>query len=123
MTTPISDLDFSGIMPRYYVLRPVSDQPNVQGRIVAGKRPGDTDERIKLPAGVHQLVIDYPKNLWYSLWGPDGAIIGENGPAEARVIRAVASKPGTLAVFMRAPAEEQAKTFLGLTIIPGQAPA
>ena len=112
----------AGIMPRSYVLQPVSDQINVTAQIVAGKRPGDTDNNIKIPAGVHLLIVDYPKNVWYSIWGPDGAIIGETGPVSAKVVRAVVSKPGMLAVYTSAPASEQATTTLGLTIIPGQAP-
>ncbi|WP_288855604.1 hypothetical protein [uncultured Corynebacterium sp.] len=122
MTTPIENLDFTAIMPRYYVLRPVSDQTSIKARIVAGKQPGDTDENIKIPAGVHQLIVDYPKKVWYSIYGPDGIIVGEDGPVSAKVVRAVVSKPGTLSVFTSAPTSEQSTTALGLTIIPGQAP-
>ncbi|TQE43563.1 hypothetical protein EJK80_06025 [Corynebacterium phoceense] len=122
MTSPIEKLDLTGIMPRYYVLRPVSDQTSVKARIVAGKQAGDSNENIKIPAGVHQLIIDYPKKVWYSIYGPDGMIVGEDGPVSAKVVRAVCSKPGMLSVFTSAPTSEQATTTLGLTIIPGQAP-
>lgn len=122
MTSPVENLDFTGIMPRYYVLRPVSDQNGVKAKIVAGKQPGDTDVDIKLPAGVHQLIIDYPKKVWYSVYGPDGSIFGEVGPASAKVVRVVLAKPGTISVFTSVPAAEQSTTTFGLTIIPGQAP-
>ena len=110
MTTPQFD-----IAVRSVVLKPVSSATGVRAEIVAGKGPKDTSTEIWLPAGVHQLVIDFDENRWFSIYDADTMHFGEWGPHKSRTVRVVLDKPKGLRVFTSTEDPSKPK-LVGLTI-------
>ena len=110
MTTPQFD-----IAVRSVVLKPVSSDTGVRAEIVAGKGPKDSNTEIWLPAGVHQIVIDFDENRWFSIYDADGKHFGEWGPHKSRMVRVVLDKPKGLRVFTSTEDPSKPK-LVGLTI-------
>ena len=110
MTTPQFD-----IAVRSVVLKPVSSNTGVRAEIVAGKGPKDSNTEIWLPAGVHQIVIDFDENRWFSIYDADGQHLGEWGPHKSRMVRVVLDKPKGLRVFTSTEDPSKPK-LVGLTI-------
>lgn len=109
MTTSI---DFN---VRSVVLKPISSDTGVRAEIVAGKGPKDNPTEIWLPAGVHQIVIDFAEERWFSIYENSVRHFGEWGPHKNRMVRIVLDKPKYLRVFTSTenPAEP---VLVGLTI-------
>lgn len=104
---------------RSLVLKPTSSDTGVRAEIVAGKGSQDTTTEIWLPAGVHQIVIDFAEKRWFSIYGTDADSevmhFGDHGPHEGRAVTVVLDTPKRLRVFTST--EDPSKpTLIGLTI-------
>ena len=105
---------------RSLVLKPVSTDTGVRAEIVAGRGPKDTSTEIWLPAGVHQVVIDFDENRWFSIYDADQMHFGEWGPHKSRIVKVVLDKPKGIRIFTST--ENPAKpTLVGVTVF--QVPA
>ena len=110
MTTAFTDFNVRSV-----VLKPVSSDTGVRAEIVAGKGPKDTGTEIWLPAGVHQIVIDFDEKRWLSIYDADMRHFGDWGPYKSRMVRVVLDKPKGLRVFTSTENPSKPK-LVGLTI-------
>ena len=115
MTAP---LEMDGM--RSLVIKPVSTAGSTPGQIVSGRGPQDTETDFWLPAGVHQLIIDFDEDRWMSIYFGSRFLFGMDGPHNGRIVRVVMDRAGRVRPFVstKDPANP---TLLGLTIF--QVPA
>lgn len=85
---------------RSVVLKPVSSETSVKAEIVAGRGPKDTADTFWLPAGVHQLIIDFDEDRWMSLYHKSRRLFGMDGPHDGRVVRVVMDEPGQIVLYV-----------------------
>lgn len=85
---------------RALVLKPVSSETSVKAEIVAGRGPKDTASDFWLPAGVHQLIIDFDEDRWMSLYHKSRRLFGMDGPHDGRVVRVVMDEPGQIVMYV-----------------------
>ena len=105
---------------RSLVIKPVTTEGSTPGQIVAGRGPKDTGNDFWLPAGVHQLVLDFDEDRWMSIYQGSRILFGMRGPHKGRIIRIIMDKAGTVRPFVST--EDPANpTLLGITIF--QVPA
>lgn len=110
MTTPL-ETDWM----RSLVIKPVSTEGSTSGEIVAGRGPKDTSSTFWLPAGVHQVMLDFPEDRWLSLWVGSRALFGAYAPFNGRMVRVVMDRPGQIVMFVST--EDPAKPILvGVTV-------
>lgn len=110
MTTPL-EADWM----RALVIKPVSTEGGVPGEIVAGRGPKDTGNDFWLPAGVHQIMLDFDEERWMSLYAGPRILFGMSGPHKGRIVRVIMDKAGTVRPFVST--EDPSKpTLLGITI-------
>ena len=115
MTAPL-EMDWM----RSLVIKPVTTEGSTPGEIVAGRGPKDTASDFWLPAGVHQLVLDFDEDRWMSIYNGSQILFGMRGPHKGRIIRVIMDKPGTVRPFVST-ADPSTPTLLGVTIF--QVPA
>ncbi|WP_156435922.1 hypothetical protein [Corynebacterium sp. DNF00584] len=115
MTAPLEEA-----WMRSLVIKPVSTEGSTRGQIVAGRGPKDTATDFWLPAGVHQLIIDFDEERWMSLYVGSRAVFGMDGPHKGRIVRVIMDKAGTVVPFVST-ADPSNPTLLGITIF--QVPA
>ena len=105
---------------RSLVIKPVTTEGSTPGQIVAGRGPKDTGNDFWLPAGVHQLVLDFDEDRWMSIYQGSRILFGMRGPHKGRIIRIIMDTAGTVRPFVST--EDPANpTLLGITIF--QVPA
>lgn len=115
MTAPL-EMDWM----RSLVIKPVSTEGGVPGEIVAGRGPKDTGTDFWLPAGVHQLMLDFDEERWMSLYTGSRVMFGMSGPHKGRIVRVIMDRAGTVRTFVST--EDPSKpALLGVTIF--QVPA
>lgn len=85
---------------RSLVLKPTSSANSVPGQIVAGKGDKDTDNSFWLPAGVHQLTLDFEEARWVSLYIGSRKLFGMDGPHNGRMVRVVMDAPGMVKMYV-----------------------
>lgn len=110
MTSPIR-LDFM----RSLVLKPVSTQTGQRAEIVAGRGPKDSATEFSLPAGVHQLILDFDENRWISIYSADQKHFGEWGPHNSKMVRLVLDAPERIRVYASTENPEK-PTLIGITV-------
>lgn len=100
---------------RSLVIKPVSTAGGVPGEIVAGRGPKDTATDFWLPAGVHQIILDFDEERWMSLYTGSRVLFGMEGPHKGRIVRVIMDTAGTVRPFVST--EDPSKpTLLGITI-------
>ena len=110
MTAPL-EMDWM----RSLVLKPVSSANSVKAEIVAGRGPKDTASDFWLPAGVHQLVLDFDEDRWMSIYHGSRILFGMRGPHKGHIVRVIMDTAGTVRPFVST--EDPSKpTLLGITI-------
>ena len=115
MTTPL-ETDWM----RSLVIKPVSTEGSTRGEIVAGRGPKDTSSTFWLPAGVHQVMLDFPEDRWISLWGGGRNLFGMDGPFNGRMVRVVLGAPDQIVAYVST-ADPAKPILVGVTIF--QVPA
>lgn len=105
---------------RSLVIKPVSTESGVKGQIVAGRGPKDTSTTFWLPAGVHQVMLDFPEDRWISLWEGSRALFGMDGPFNGRMVRVVMDRPAQIVPYVSTEDPEN-PILVGVTIF--QVPA
>lgn len=105
---------------RSLVIRPVTTEGSVAGKIVAGRGPKDTATDFWLPAGVHQLMLDFDEDRWMSIYQGSRMLFGMRGPHTGRIVRIIMDKAGTVRPFVSTE-DPSNPTLLGVTIF--QVPA
>ena len=100
---------------RSLVLKPVSTAGGVAAKIVAGRGPRDRVEEFWLPAGVHQVVIDFDEDRWMSLYIGSRMLFGMKGPHSARMVRIIMEKAGWVKMYVST-ADPTSPTLVGLTV-------
>ena len=85
------------------------------GQIVAGKGPNDTDNSFWLPAGVHQLTLDFEEARWVSLYTGSRRLFGMDGPHDGRIVRVVMDKPGQIVMYVSTATPDK-PPLVGVTI-------
>lgn len=110
MTTPL-EADWM----RSLVIQPVSTEGSTPGQIVAGRGPKDTATDFWLPAGVHQIILDFDEDRWMSIYRGSKMLFGMRGPHKGRIIRVIMDTAGAVRPFVST--EDPSKpTLLGVTI-------
>ena len=115
MTAPM-EMDWM----RSLVLKPVSSANSVKAEIAAGRGPKDTSDTFWLPAGVHQLIIDFDEDRWMSLYHKNRRLFGMDGPHNGRMVRVVMDEPGQIVMYVST-ATPDTPPLVGVTIF--QVPA
>ncbi|MCQ4611899.1 hypothetical protein [Corynebacterium sp. CCUG 51687] len=115
MTAPL-EMDWM----RSLVIKPTSSANSVPGQIVAGKSDKDTENTFWLPAGVHQLIIDFDEARWMSLYDGSRRVFGMDGPHNGRIVRVVMEKAGKIVMYVSTATPDN-PPLVGVTIF--QVPA
>ena len=105
---------------RSLIIKPTTSNSGVRGEIAVGRGPNDTINTFWLPAGVHQIIIDFKEDRWMSLYYKSRALIGKDGPFNGQMVRVVMDEPGQIVPFIST-ADPAKPIYAGVTIF--QVPA
>ena len=100
---------------RSLVIKPVTTEGSTPGEIVAGRGPKDTGSDFWLPAGVHQLILDFDEERWMSIYHGSRILFGGKGPHKGHVVRVIMDTAGTVRPFVST-ADPSKPTLLGVTV-------